>query len=79
MVEVQQMRAIAGQLRERAQQITREARTTNYSSPDLDAGLLNEAADHIERSAAEIDRLRELISGWWSRATRNGIEKTYEL
>ena len=63
MVDVQQMRAIVGQLRERARQIMHEVRTTSHPTADFDASLFNEAADHLEKSAAEIDRLRELISG----------------
>ena len=60
MVDVQQMCTLAQMLRGRAQQI----RDVGSSpSADLDARLLDQAADQLENSAAEIDRLRELISG----------------
>ena len=62
MVDVQQMRAVPS-VRQRAWQIMQDARVISYPTADLDAGLLNEAADYVEKSAAEIDRLRELISG----------------
>lgn len=63
MVDVQAMRTIAARLRGRAQQIRGDAGLTkNHPTADLDAGLLDQAADQLEKSAAEIDRLRELIS-----------------
>ena len=58
MVDVQQMRTLAQMLRGRAQQI-RDVGSSR--SADLDARLLDQAADHLEKSAAEIDRLRELV------------------
>ncbi len=63
MVDVQETRIIAERLRGRAQQIRHDASLTSYPTADLDAGLLDQAADQLEKSAAEIDRLRELISG----------------
>jgi hypothetical protein len=63
MVDVQQMRTVAERLRGWAQQIRHTASLTSYPTGDLDPGLLDQAADQLEKSAAEIDRLRELISG----------------
>jgi len=63
MLDIQEMRTVAAGLRGRARQIRQDANTTNYPTADLDAGLLEKAADQLEKSAAEIDRLRELISG----------------
>ena len=63
MVDVQEMRTIATKLRGWARQIRHDASMTNHPTADLDAGLLDQAADQLEKSAAEIDRLRELISG----------------
>jgi hypothetical protein len=62
MVDIQEMRATAAKLRELARQIRLDASIKNDPTADLDAGLLNQAADQLEKSAAEIDRLRELIS-----------------
>jgi hypothetical protein len=63
MVDVQAMRTIAARLRGWAQQIRDDAGLTkNHPTADLDAGLLDQAAHQLEKSAAEIDRLRELIS-----------------
>jgi hypothetical protein len=64
MVDVQAMRTVAVRLRGWARQIRDDAGLTkNHPTADLDAGLLDQAADQLEKSAAEIDRLRELISG----------------
>ncbi len=64
MVDVQTMRTVAARLRGWAQKIRGDTNLTkNYPTADLDAGLLDQAADQLEKSAAEIDRLRELISG----------------
>jgi hypothetical protein len=63
MVDVQEMRTVAERLRGCAQQIRHDSGLTSYPAADLDAGLLDQAADQLEQSAAEIDRLRELISG----------------
>ena len=63
MVDVQELRTIATRLRGWARQIRHDASIKNYPTAGLDAGLLDQAADQLERSAAEIDRLRELISG----------------
>ncbi len=62
MVDVQEMRTTAARLRGRAGQIRHDAGTTNHPSAREDAGLFDQAADQLEKSAAEIDRLRELIS-----------------
>ena len=62
MVDVQEMRTIAGRLRGWAQQIRRDAALISHATADVDAGLLDQAADRLEHSAAEIQRLRELIS-----------------
>ncbi len=62
MVDVQQTRATAARLRGWAQKIRHDTGLTNPTA-DLDVGLLDQAADELEKSAAEIDRLRELISG----------------
>ncbi len=62
MVDVQEMRAIADRLRTMARQIREDARLRGNSSADLDAGLLDQAADQLEKSGDEVDRLRELIS-----------------
>ena len=59
MVDVQKTRTRAEKRRGRAQLI----RDVGSSpSADLDAALLDRAADQFEKSAAEVDRLRELIS-----------------
>jgi hypothetical protein len=58
MVDVQKIRIVAEKLRGRSQQIK-----DSYPTADLDAALLHQAAEQLEKSAAEIDRLRELISG----------------
>lgn len=63
MVDVQEMRTVAERLRGWAEQIRHDSRLTSYPTADLDAGLLDQGADQLEKSAAEIDRLRELISG----------------
>lgn len=63
MVDVEEMRTVAKRLRGRAQQIRHNARLTSHAIAPEDAGLLDQAADRLEKSAAEIDRLRELISG----------------
>lgn len=62
MVDVQEMRTIADRLRTRARQIRQDARLTTCPTADLDAGLLDQAADQLEKSGDEVDRLRELIS-----------------
>jgi hypothetical protein len=62
MVDVQEMRTVAKKLRGWAQQIRHDAGLTSYPTADLDADLLDQAAEQLEKSAAEIDRLRELIS-----------------
>lgn len=62
MIDVQKMRAVAERLRGRAQQIRHDAGLTGSPTADPDSGLLEQAADQLEKSAAEIDRLRELIS-----------------
>ena len=59
-VDVQEMRTVAKRLRGWAQQIRHDAGLKGC--PDRDAGLLDQSADQLEKSAAEIDRLRELIS-----------------
>jgi hypothetical protein len=63
MVDVQGMRTVAVRLRGWAQQIRHDASLTSYPTADLDAGVLDQATDQLEKSAAEIDRLREMISG----------------
>ena len=63
MVDVEEMRAVAKRLRGRAQQIRHDGPLTSHATAPEDAGLLDQAADRLETSAAEIYRLRELISG----------------
>ena len=62
MVDVPEMLSIAKRLREWAQQIRRDAASISYATAEEDAGLLDRAADQLEQSAAEIERLRELIT-----------------
>lgn len=62
MVDVREMRAIAERLRTRARQIRQDVRLAAHPTADLDAGLLDQAADQLEKSGDEVDRLRELIS-----------------
>ena len=62
MVDVPEMCNIAKKLREWAQQIRRDDNSAGYATAKEDAGLLDQAADRLEQSAAEIERLRELIS-----------------
>ena len=62
MVDVPEMHNIAKKLREWAQQIRRDDASAGYAAAKEDAGLLDQAADRLEKSAAEIERLRELIS-----------------
>jgi hypothetical protein len=62
-VDIQEMRTTAARLRGWAQQIRHDASITTYPTAPEDVGLLDQAADQLENSAAEIDRLRELISG----------------
>lgn len=63
MVDVQEMRSVAERLRGRAQQIRHDAGVTGSPAADAETGLLEQAADQLEKAGAEIDRLRELISG----------------
>jgi hypothetical protein len=63
MIDIQEMRTTAARLRERVRQIRHDANVANYPAAPEDAGLLDQAAAQLETSAAEIDRLRELISG----------------
>ena len=63
MVDVQELRTTATRLRGWARQFRHDASIKNNPTAGFDAGLLDQAADQLERSAAEIDRLRELISG----------------
>ena len=53
---------IAKKLREWAQQIRRDDNLAGHTTAKEVAGLLDQAADGLEKSAAEIQRLRELIS-----------------
>jgi hypothetical protein len=62
MVDVPEILNIAKRLREWAQQIRRDAGSVSYATAEEDAGLLDRAADRLEKSAAEIERLRELIT-----------------
>ena len=62
MVDIQEMRTTAAKLRGWARQIRHDASVTNYPTASEEAGLLDQAVDQLEKSAAEIDRLRELIS-----------------
>ncbi|MDE1932965.1 hypothetical protein [Bradyrhizobium sp.] len=63
MVDVQEMRSVAERLRGRAQQIRHDTGVTGSRAADAETGLLEQAADQLEKAGAEIDRLRELISG----------------
>ncbi len=62
MVDVPEMLNIAKRLREWAQQTRRDNDSAGYATAKEDAGLLDQAADQLEKSAAEIERLRELIT-----------------
>ena len=61
MVDIQELRTTAARLREWARRMRQDA--ANYPTDPDEAGLLSQAADQMEKSGAEIDRLRELISG----------------
>jgi hypothetical protein len=62
MVNVPEMLDIAKKLRGWAQQIRRDDASAGHATAKEDAGLLDQAADRLEKSAAEIQRLRELIT-----------------
>ena len=53
MVDIQEMRTTAASLRGWARQIRQDASITNYPTAPEDAGLLEKAADQLEKSAAE--------------------------
>jgi hypothetical protein len=59
MIDIVELQNIAKNLRAWARQIRRDNETASYATSGEDSGLLESAADAMERAADAIERLRK--------------------